>query len=62
MVKASKGDESNCTPVPLGHETHEQHTQWLADLQTTDPARWHRIHELGTTDRKRWAEMFGHSE
>ena len=51
-------------PVP-GHETHEEHAVWLAGLRTSHLtlARWHRIQELGTTDRDRWerisTELFG---
>jgi hypothetical protein len=45
-------EEPSLYPQPvLGHETHEQHAAWLADLRISDTARWNRIREAGVDMR-----------
>ena len=58
-MSTSKGDESNCPPVPLGHETHEEHDSWLTGLGTADHERWQRIQDLPTVCLQRWRRLNG---
>jgi hypothetical protein len=53
----SKGDDDDCDPVPLGQETHSEHSAWLAALENSDPERWRRIRDLPTVCRERWRQM-----